>query len=81
MVGGSCPVHPGGGGKATMAVRGLICAALVVLAPVGAKAAEWSSAGQNIANTRHQAAESLITAATVTRLGVKWVATLASSTR
>ena len=29
-----------------MGVRGWICAALVVLAPVGAGAAEWSSAGR-----------------------------------
>jgi polyvinyl alcohol dehydrogenase (cytochrome) len=59
-----------------MGARGWICAALVVLAPVGAWAAEWASAGQNIENTRHQAAETRIAPETVARLGVKWVAEL-----
>ncbi len=48
-----------------------------ILVPLGATAAEWSSAGQNIANTRNQPAESRISPSTVPRLGVKWEASLA----
>jgi len=51
---------------------------LVVLSllPLSASGAEWTSAGQNIANTRHQAAESRISPDTVSRLAVKWEASL-----
>ena len=53
-----------------------ICVVSFLLAPLGAMAAEWSSAGQNIANTRNQAAESRISPKTAPRLGVKWEAIL-----
>ncbi len=42
----------------------------------GAGAAEWHSAGQNIANTRHQPAETEIAPDTAARLVTKWVAKL-----
>jgi polyvinyl alcohol dehydrogenase (cytochrome) len=46
------------------------------LAPLWAPGAEWTSAGQNIANTRHQPAELRISPDTVSRLAVKWEASL-----
>lgn len=48
----------------------------LALLPLAAGAAEWPSAGQNLANTRHQPAESRIAPDTAGRLGVKWVARL-----
>ena len=51
--------------------------AVLFLAPLWASGAEWMSAGQNIANTRNQPAESRISPDTVSRLVVKWEARLA----
>ena len=48
----------------------------LALLPLAAGAAEWPSTGQNLANTRHQPAESRIAPDTAGRLGVKWVARL-----
>ena len=52
------------------------CATWSLLLSTGAMAAEWHSAGQNIANTRHQPAETSIAPDTAARLGTKWVAQL-----
>ena len=49
---------------------------ILSLAPLWASGAEWMSAGQNIANTRNQPAESRISPDTVSRLVVKWEARL-----
>jgi outer membrane protein assembly factor BamB len=48
-----------------------------VLPSIGVTAADWTSAGQNIANTRNQSAESRISPKTAPRLTVKWEANLA----
>ena len=59
--------------KRTIIALGLVWP-LLVSAMAGA--AEWHSAGQNIANTRHQPAETEIAPDTAARLGTKWVARL-----
>jgi polyvinyl alcohol dehydrogenase (cytochrome) len=51
-------------------VGGLLAAAA---ASAVAESSDWPSAGQNLSNTRHQAAEQRIGPQTVGRLGVKWV--------
>jgi len=52
-------------------------AALVLACAAQAQGSNWTNAGQNLGNIRHQAAESEITPATVGRLGVKWAFTTA----
>ena len=52
---------------------------LALLSPLGAHAAEWTNAGQNLSNTRHQADETGISAATAPRLDVKWMAKLSGA--
>ena len=53
----------------------VVSAWLVAGAPAHAQGGGslWTSAGQNIANTRHQSAESKISVGTAGTLGVKWI--------
>jgi polyvinyl alcohol dehydrogenase (cytochrome) len=55
---------------------GSICTCLILLAPFGVGAADWTVSGQNLSNTRHQAAETAISPATAPALDVKWIAKL-----
>ena len=52
---------------------------LGLFAPLAAQAAEWTSAGQNLSNTRHQADETMIPRDTAPRLDVKWMAKLSGA--
>lgn len=57
------------------AARCALAAWLCAAASPGAwaQASQWTSSGQNSSNTRHQAIETRISPATVSRLDVKWV--------
>lgn len=58
-----------------IALAGLLTATGAAQAEPGGSL--WTSAGQNLGNTRHQATEKQIGAANVNRLGVKWTFTTA----
>jgi len=64
-------------GTARLRSVGALLCLLVAAASAHAQGggALWTSAGQNIANTRHQSAENKLSVANVHRLDVKWVFT------